>query len=74
MREEKEKFIEGILLRQVNLTEEFSTSSIEKKIATDFIKKINVAKVKERHSGEIRGDKIFDAILEVAITDIIFMV
>lgn len=74
MREEKEKFIEDILLRQVNLTEEFSTSSIEKKIATDFIEKINVAKVKERHSGEIRGDKIFDAILEVAITDIIFMV
>lgn len=74
MREEKEKFIEGILLRQVNLTEEFIASSIEKKIVTDFIKKINVAKVKERHSDEIRGDKIFNAILEVAYTDITFMV
>ena len=74
MREEKEKFIEGILLRQVNLTEEFTGSSIEKKIVTDFIKKINVAKVKERHSDEIRGDKIFNAILEVAYTDITFMV
>lgn len=74
LREEKEKFIEGILLRQVNLTEEFTGSSIEKKIVTDFIKKINVAKVKERHSDEIRGDKIFNAILEVAYTDITFMV
>lgn len=74
MREEKEKFIEGILLRQANLTEDFITSSIEKKIVTDFIKKINVAKLNERHSGEIRGDKIFNVILEVANTDIIFMV
>lgn len=60
--------------RQLNLSEEFGTYGIEKEVVIDFIKKINVAKVKERHSGEIRGDKIFDAILEVAITDIIFMV
>ena len=46
--EEKEKFIEDIMQRQLNLIEEFGTYGIEKEVVIDFIKKINVAKVKER--------------------------
>ena len=46
--EEKEKFIEDIMQRQLNLSEEFGTYGIEKEVVIDFIKKINVAKVKER--------------------------
>ena len=49
--EEKEKFIEDIMQRQLNLSEEFGIYGIEKEGDIDFIKKINVAKVKERLGG-----------------------
>ena len=49
--EEKEKFIEDIMQRQLNLSEEFGIYGIEKEVVIDFIKKINVAKVKERLGG-----------------------
>ena len=38
--EEKEKFIEDIMQRQLNLSEEFGTYGIEKEVVIDFIKKV----------------------------------
>ena len=64
---EKEKFIENIMLGQIELAEEFGeTFFSEVEILIDFIKKINVVKISKKLSGVMTGKEIIDVIIEVA--------
>ena len=68
--EEKDKFVEKLYWDNLNLLKNILIFFfLEKGAVDDFIKKINVDKVKQKLFGVMSGEKIIDVILEVA-TDV----